>query len=205
MATGTEPRRALARMALGRGHAPRPVELQTLATWEDTAMALAWLRRPGEYRDQETGLRRKLPDRCAQYLLRYLWCGEGHVIGSLHNWLLQEVADLAVRHKWPPPKPGNLTRLVVTAMREKVSRRPCTTCAASGWVWYPAIKRDKPCTVCQGRGYFPWSQRERADAMGIALSTYQEVWQDRYLAVLDHIDWRERRSLTVIRRMLRGA
>lgn len=167
-------KRAIGRLSCGRQYHRTAGEYTY--RWEDVAAAVARIRRPVR------GSKDTIPDILTQSLLLWLWAGDSGQYAHLVPYMIAEVSSPAVRWKKAAPlEPGQLRALVETALCEEISRRPCRTCRAGGWVIDPRNpRRDVVCSVCQGQGSFDWSVRQRAAAMGVSAFKWRKVWAPRY-------------------------
>lgn len=121
------------------------------------------------------------PDAQAWALYRYV--GDEGVMHRLQYQAWVQSAKVFAEYRWRghEKKHGPLTRkLGLMALYETLHRKPCTGCGGSryepagGW-----------CEACDGSGYRrdPVNDRQRAQAIGMAYTTWVSTWRARYILV----------------------
>lgn len=94
---------------------------------------------------------------------------------ALHR--AQRRRDQARLQRWPSTFPV-YQRVVDAVLDELKAPNHCAVCEGRGIVWEGELQRD--CSTCEATGTIPVSDRQRADAMGKRLATYQAAWQRPY-------------------------
>jgi len=122
----------------------------------------------------------------ADRLIRLAYCDDVSQIALLKAGLVHEL-----RNQVTCDRPMRYA-MVSLARMELMGRRLCATCNGAGTV---AIK---PCTVCHGAGLKAWSQRSRAEALSVALSTFQRTLISDADKVYQYVSNLEQDALTAL-------
>lgn len=111
----------------------------------------------------------------ADRLVRFLYCAD-----TAQAPLLQAALVHELRRSVPVERP-ELYSLVRLALAELSGQRVCATCCGHG------AMGAKVCGVCAGSGLKAWSQRLRADAIGVPLSTFQRTHEHNADTVYQYV------------------
>lgn len=109
--------------------------------------------------------------------------------------------ERAAEERWV----GRLDRypiLVDAVLQELAEPNHCVMCGGRGMVWAGEIARD--CGGCDGSGTIAVSDRQRAEALDLALKSYQQSWMKPYRWLHRHCWQKEGHAARRIRRALLG-
>lgn len=104
--------------------------------------------------------------RTADRLIRFLYCGDVCQEPLLQAALVHELRGKVAAERLL------LGRLVRLALVELASRSVCKTCGGSGYV------AASLCEVCGGGGLKPFSQRMRADMIGVSQPSFHRHYEE---------------------------
>jgi len=82
------------------------------------------------------------------------------------------------RRCWPDKLPDRLPAILESVLEEIAMPNLCAQCGGRAQAIVGALLVK--CSVCDGRGTLPVSDRKRARAIGVDESTYRETWRDCY-------------------------
>lgn len=119
---------------------------------------------------------------------------------QLEYALWDSAVVLAILNKWKIPKDLHgtqfLRRMAKMALSECLEPQHCTQCQGRGELITENLKIQ--CESCEGLGHKPKSDRQRADRMNMAKSTWADTWSEPYRLVQIELDkWEDifRRAL----------
>lgn len=125
------------------------------------------------------------------------YAGQERELRNLKISVLMAAADLAVKHYWGKPKPGQLTGLSNYAIVECVGYHNCFGCNGAGQV-IDQWRHSRVCGTCRGTGKASRGDDERAALAGFSPSDWLKTWAsrgDRLVAVLELADARARSKI----------
>lgn len=91
-----------------------------------------------------------------------------------HRWPRMVIADRGI-----PTISGGYERVRKAVLAEMASNGLCSTCGGRA-MHANAQGLIVMCPTCKGTGHLPVSERNRADAMGVAWTTYRDGWHKVY-------------------------
>lgn len=108
------------------------------------------------------------------HLARLAWVDDHRAEPDLVRALCDEVS--------PPRRPGMgagrpYLAALALAIAEYAWPPRCHECEGHGVLWTP---KPKHCTGCHGSGSGRWSERQMAEAVGVSVAEWREVWRGRY-------------------------
>ena len=109
--------------------------------------------------------------------------------------------DQARLQRWPSALPV-YSQVVDAVLDELKAPNHCAVCEGRGIVWEGELQID--CSTCDATGTMPVSNRQRAEAMGKNLSTYQAAWQKPYEWLYREAWLQEGRAAVQMRNFLFG-
>ena len=123
----------------------------------------------------------------AQALAFWRYVGDESVMPKLQYQAWLQTVDVFNRQGWKgyKDKHGPLTRKFgLMALYETLHRKPCTGCGGSRYE-----PTGEWCSTCDGSGYSrdPVNDRQRAEAVGMAYTTWVSTWRGRYQLVRQRI------------------
>lgn len=149
-------------------------------------------------------------------LVRVKWANDSAAIAPLVDALTAKIEAKARRQKWRLHKRGTIRRMVVLALREREAIRPrrvlttvdspyeagaekCRGCRGVGRRYSTRQGKDITCDRCGGSGDRRWSDAERAGHCGLHRSTWPDLWERRFLDVVEMLKSIEGRALNLVR------
>lgn len=123
----------------------------------------------------------------AQPLALYRYAGDERSMPKICYQAWIQAVDVFNQHGWKVTKAkhGPLIRnMGVMALEETLARKPCKCCGGSRYEL-----NGQWCSCCEGAGLArdPFSDKKRAETVGMAYTTWVSTWRSRYIIVRKHI------------------
>lgn len=122
------------------------------------------------------------------------YAGQMHELSDLKIRTLIRAADLAIRHGWGRPMPGQLQGITTYAIWRVVSYHHCPACHGSG-KRLDDRRRSWKCVVCAGTGGMTPTEEIEASVAGFSLEDWRNTWRrraDRLTQLLERMDRKAR-------------
>lgn len=129
------------------------------------------------------------------------YAGRQDEVGKLFYWVRDAAVDMAVRHRWPKPRKGQLGGISVYAIWENVDPHHCPQCDGSckradnrGRLWN--------CPTCNGNGRIAIGDDYRAEVAGLSASEWANGWGSRAMMLSDYVAMMDRRAVSRVKSRL---